>query len=59
MSEPKKQLSRQELYEAVWQTPISKLAPAWATTIAAIVKACEEMSVPPPGAGHWSLIQRR
>jgi hypothetical protein len=53
-----KEVTRQELYEQVWQTPISKLAQAWAVSTAGIVKACEEMTVPRPGSGHWSLVQR-
>ncbi|HEY5910531.1 MAG TPA: hypothetical protein VJA21_08000, partial [Verrucomicrobiae bacterium] len=33
-------------------------APAWGTTIAAIVQACDEMNVPRPGTGHWTLVRR-
>ena len=57
MNEPKKQYSRQEIYEAVWQTPISKLAPAWNTTIAEIIKACDRMNIPRPSSGHWALVK--
>jgi hypothetical protein len=58
MNEPKKQYSREEIYEAVWQTPLSKLAPAWSTTIAGIIKVCDRMNIPRPGSGHWALVQR-
>ena len=51
-------VTRQELYEAVWQTPISKLAPAWETTATAITKACDKMNIPRPGAGHWTLVRK-
>ena len=58
MSEQDKVITRQEMYEAVWQTPISKLAPAWGTTIAAIIKACAKMNIPRPEAGHWTLVRK-
>src|SRR5215208_6664500 len=58
MSEQVKVVTRQEMHEAVWQTPISKLAPQWGTASAAIVKACENMNVPRPGAGHWTLVRK-
>lgn len=38
--------------------PISKLAPAWSTTIAGIIKVCDLMNIPRPGSGHWALVQR-
>ncbi len=53
-----KTISRQELYEAVWQTPISKLAIAWNVLPVGIVKACERMNVPRPEPGHWAMVQR-
>src|SRR5262245_57418635 len=59
MSEQAKLITRQELYEAVWQQPISKLAPMWKTTPAGIIKACTKMNIPRPGAGHWTLVRRR
>jgi hypothetical protein len=58
MSEQDKVITRQEMYEAVWQTPISKLAPAWGTTIASIIKACDKMNIPRPEAGHWTLVRK-
>jgi hypothetical protein len=58
MSEQGKLISRQEVYEAVWQHPISKLAPMWNTKPANIVDACNRMNIPRPGSGHWALVRR-
>lgn len=58
MSEQGKTIFREELYEAVWQTPISKLAAAWNVQPVNIVKACERMNVPRPEAGHRAMVRR-
>src|SRR5690242_5034810 len=58
MNDPAKKITRETLYEEVWRTPMSKLAVAWNTSTARIIKACEEMNVPRPDPSYWSLIRR-
>jgi len=57
MSDQEKKLTREELYEHLWQTPMSKLATNWGVPIHAIVKAAAEMNVPRPESGHWQRIK--
>src|SRR5262249_42563675 len=58
MSDQGKTVTREELHEAVWQTPITKLAGVWGVSPASIVKACETMNVPRPWSGHWTMVRR-
>ena len=58
MSAITKSVTRQELYEAVWRTPITKLTLEWGVSNTSIVSACDQMNVPRPGAGHWSSVHR-
>jgi hypothetical protein len=58
MSNQERKITRQELYEALWLTPMNKLAMEWGEQVAWLVKACEEMKVPRPGPGHWQLVAR-
>jgi hypothetical protein len=57
MSLQEKKITREELYEALWQTPMSKLATNWGVPIHAIVKAAAVMNVPRPESGHWQRIK--
>ncbi len=57
MSIQGKFITRREVYELVWQRPISELALLWGTTAAGIVEACGKMNSPLPGPGHWELVQ--
>jgi hypothetical protein len=53
-----KTVTREELHEAIWQTPMNKLAAEWGVVIASIVRACNAMDVPRPGAGHWQAVAK-
>jgi hypothetical protein len=57
MSDEPKKITRQELYDAVWKTPLTKLATEWNTTSAELVKRCDELNVPRPDPGHWQRIK--
>lgn len=46
-------VTRQELYEKVWQTSLKRLANEWGTSYVRLVAACEVMNVPRPPGGHW------
>lgn len=46
-------VTRQELYEKVWQMSLKQLANEWGTGYVQLVAACEVMNVPRPPGGHW------
>jgi hypothetical protein len=58
MNEQGNLISRQEIYDAIWKQPLSKLAPGWNTTPTGIIDACSKMNIPRPGPGHWALVQK-
>jgi hypothetical protein len=49
-------VTRQELYEKVWQVPLKRLAEGWGTSYEQLVSACQVMNVPRPPAGHWAQL---
>lgn len=49
-------LTRERLFDAVWATPLTRLAVEFNTTSAALVSACEALDVPRPTAGHWQRV---
>jgi hypothetical protein len=53
-----KRITREELFEAIWSTPISKLSSSWNVSSYRIVQACKELNVPKPEPLHWSLVHR-
>lgn len=50
-------MSRKELYDLVWSTPMTTLAKKFATTDNRMRIICKKMNVPIPKAGHWQRIQ--
>ncbi|PQJ36832.1 hypothetical protein BSZ35_00315 [Salinibacter sp. 10B] len=52
------EVSREELYEQVWETPVSKLAPEkYGISDVRLHKICEELRVPTPPRGYWAKRQ--
>lgn len=51
-----KRVSREELYEQVWKTPMSRLAAEYGVSDVALAKTCRRMNVPKPGRGHWARL---
>lgn len=51
-----KRVSREELYEQVWQTPMSRLAAQYGVSDVALAKTCRRMNVPRPGRGYWARL---
>lgn len=49
-----KTITREELYEAVWAEPVSKLAKSLGLSDVAVAKICRKLSVPSPGRGYWA-----
>jgi hypothetical protein len=50
-------LTRQELYELVWNEPMLTLAKRFVISDNGLRKICIRMSIPLPKAGHWQQVQ--
>ncbi len=50
-------LNRQQLYELVWTTPLSKLAKQYHISDYGLRKICKKMNIPLPNLGHWQKLQ--
>jgi hypothetical protein len=48
-----KDISREELYELVWQTPLSKLGPQLAMNGPSLAALCRKRQIPTPPLGYW------
>jgi hypothetical protein len=49
-------VSRSELYELVWGTPMSQLAAQFGVSDVALAKTCKRLGVPRPGRGYWARL---
>jgi hypothetical protein len=47
-------LTRKDLYERVWATPVAKLAAEWGISGPGLKKACKRLGVPVPPRGYWA-----
>ncbi len=50
------QLTRTELYEKVWTTPIQKLAKEFGLSDVGLAKLCRCHEIPVPGRGYWARL---
>ena len=50
-------LSRQNLYDKVWSTPMHKLAREFGLSDVGLAKLCRRHDIPVPGRGYWARIQ--
>lgn len=57
MEQPKRILSREELHDLVWSTPMQKLAESYGLSDRGLAKICERHLVPPPPRGYWAKVQ--
>lgn len=53
----KRTYTRQELYELVWSTPISKLAEEFGLSDRGLAKICERHQIAVPGRGYWAKVE--
>jgi hypothetical protein len=58
MSLHKMKFKREELYNAVWEKPLCKLASELGVGVHNIVTACRDLNIPRPSSGHWQVIAR-
>lgn len=49
-------LTREELFELVWQRPLSHLAVELGTSSARLTKICAQLDIPRPTSGHWTKL---
>ena len=49
-------LTREELYQHVWKTPIHLLSEAVGLSDVGLAKICKQMNVPRPGRGYWARL---
>jgi hypothetical protein len=47
-------LTRKELYEQVWTTPMRKLAPTYGLSDVGLTKVCKKYNIPTPPRGYWA-----
>lgn len=57
MPQEKITMTRAELYEKVWTTPMRKLAPEYGLSDVGLAKLCRRHNIPLPGLGHWAKVQ--
>ncbi|MEX2526468.1 MAG: hypothetical protein WEA09_02415 [Gemmatimonadota bacterium] len=48
------QLTRRELFDHVWSTPMIQLAPEWGLSDQGLAKVCRRLKVPRPPRGYWA-----
>lgn len=56
-SESKTTLSRRDLYELVWSTPVTKLADQFGISDRGLAKICERHRIPTPPRGYWAKLE--
>ena len=46
--------TREELYAAVWNEPLRKLAERFQVSDSYLARVCDSLNIPRPNAGHWA-----
>lgn len=46
-------LTREELYERIWQKPVREVAAELGISDVGLAKACRKSNIPLPHQGHW------
>ena len=50
-------LTREELYELVWASPMQHVAPQFGISSVWLAKICRKANIPVPGRGYWAKTQ--
>lgn len=50
-------ITREELYNLVWENPLSKLAKKYNLSDNGLRKVCKKLDIPLPKNGYWQKIQ--
>ena len=48
------ELTREELFELVWERPMTKVAADYGISDVALKKICDKHRIPVPGRGYWA-----
>ena len=51
------ELSREQLYEAVWSKPVSRLVEEFAISDRGLAKLCARRNIPTPPRGYWARLE--
>lgn len=51
-------VSREELYDQVWSTPMRKLATKYGLSLNDLIRACKQFQIPRPSVGYWAKKMR-
>lgn len=54
---PISELTREQLYERVWATPLQRLAVEFGLSDVALAKRCRRLQVPTPPRGYWARLE--
>lgn len=58
MPAPESDLTRETLYNAIWQTPACHLAKSYGISNYTLTKLCDRFNIPRPGNDYWLMIRR-
>jgi hypothetical protein len=50
-------ITREELYQKVWKTPMHRLATEFGLSDVGLAKLCKRQQIPVPGRGYWARLQ--
>jgi hypothetical protein len=50
-------MSRQALFEAAWDRPLTELADELGITSTGLKKICDRHDIPTPGRGYWAQVR--
>ncbi len=57
MEQARKLVTRKQLYEQVWSTPVSILAKSYGLSDVGLAKICKKHDIPRPSLGYWAKKQ--
>lgn len=49
--------NREELYNRLWEKPMTKIAKDYNISLYQLTKVCDEMEIPRPESGYWSRLR--
>ena len=59
MRSDENRITRRQLYEQVWATPIVRLAKQYGLSDVGLGKICKKHNIPKPRPGHWAKVQNK
>ena len=59
MRSDKNRITRRQLYEQVWATPIVRLAKQYGLSDVGLGKICKKHNIPKPRPGYWAKVQNK